>query len=139
MSGTAPTPIRRRQAKDAVATQDVAAYCARPACGREFRRSVQPGRPQIYCQEDCRRAAEQEIRKIKSRLRDLEATVAQQRRLLTAYGSDDDMPEDAAPLIAVATPAVARAAGALRFLVSSDERVAEEFKLLYDAVEPLFR
>lgn len=131
-----PTPLRRRE-RAAVTAEDVAAYCARPGCQLEFRRAIQPGHPQLYCGEPCRRKAQQEARRIRSRLRDLEATVAQQRRLLAAYGVDNDSVADSDEVLAAATRAVDRASGAVRFLGNDESPVAVEFRALYAAVAPL--
>lgn len=120
-------------------TQDIAAYCARPACDNEYRRSIQPGRPQLYCGEPCRRRAEHEVRRIKSRLRDLQTTVAQQRRLLAAYGSEADGAQDPEAALVKAAVAVNRADGILRFLPAQGDPTVDEFRALCAAVSPLTR
>jgi len=121
-----------------VQLSDVAAYCARPACGIEYRRAVQPGRPQLYCSIDCRRKAEQEVRQLSSRLRDMESTVNQCRRLLAAYGSEEPDTQDEQTLRTAAQLAVARAGGVLRFLAESEDPVAVELRALYAAIAPLY-
>lgn len=136
MSSESPTPLRRRSASSAT-SEDVAAYCARPSCQHEFRRAIQPGHPQLYCGEPCRRQANQEERRIRSRLRDLESTVAQQHKLLAAYSSTAEAATNRAEIMAVATRAVDRAGGSIRFLANDKSLVADEFRALYAAVAPL--
>jgi hypothetical protein len=81
--------------------------------------------------------AQQEARRIRSRLRDLEATVAQQRRLLAAYGSEEDPAVDLDQVLTVAIRALDRASGAVRFLANDDSPVADEFRALHASVAPL--
>ena len=136
MTDSGPAPLRQRGSAAQVSC-DVATYCVRPGCQQEFRRSIQPGQPQLYCGESCRRKAQQEARRIRSRLRDLEATVAQQRRLLAAYGVEDESAADPDEVLSVATRALDRASGAVRFLAKDDSLVATEFRALHAAVAPL--
>lgn len=116
---------------------DVAAYCARPACNREFRRVAQPGRRQLYCTEECRRKAEHEVRQLRSRLRDLEASVAQQHRLLAAYGAGEDEQVSDDHVRQQAAVSLAQAGGVIRFLANSEDPLAVELIALYDGVKPL--
>ncbi|PZS25815.1 MAG: hypothetical protein DLM58_21685 [Pseudonocardiales bacterium] len=62
--------------------------------------------------------------------------MAQQRRLLAAYGADDDPALDPDEVLAAATRALDRASGAVRFLAKDDSPVAEEFRALHAAVAP---
>lgn len=133
----AASPLRRG-ATSRTDLSDAAAYCTRPACGKEYRRVIQPGRPQLYCCQDCRRQAEHEVRQLRSRLRDLQASVDQHRRLLAAYGTEESDAEDEQALHAEAQRAVARAGGVLRFLSSSEDPAADEFRALYTAVAPFY-
>jgi len=57
--------------------QELPDYCARPSCRREFVRVVGRGRPQTFCSEVCRRAAEKELRHARSRLAHFEELTAQ--------------------------------------------------------------
>lgn len=138
-AGGAPTPLRARRPQEDADAQDVPAYCARPACGNEYRRLIQPGRPQLYCGEPCRRRAEQEVRRIKSRLRDLEATVTQHRTLLAAYGSEAGGGQAPEAALAKAATALHRADGVLRFLPAIGDPTVDEFRALWAAVAPLTR
>lgn len=133
---TDPTPIHRRRASASPESGDVATYCARPGCQQEYRRAIQPGHPQLYCTETCRRKAQQETRRIRSRLRDLEATVSQQRKLLAGYGSETDTIVDPDEVLATATRAIDRAGGVVRF-DNDASAVAAELRSLYAAVAPL--
>jgi len=117
---------------------DIAAYCVRPACGKEYRRAIQPGRRQVYCCPECRRMAEQEIRQLRSRLRDLESSVDQQRRLLAAYNPDEPEIEHVERTRSDAQQAIARAAGVVRFMAASDDPIADEYRALYGALAPYF-
>jgi hypothetical protein len=54
-----------------------------PCCGfcrREFSKiEPQQGRPRVYCDDACRRAAEMEIRRVNDRLAELERRVSESR------------------------------------------------------------
>lgn len=116
---------------------ELPALCALPSCRTEYRRIVGPGRPQLYCSEVCRRRAEKEIRQVRSRLRHFESLVSQARTDLAAYGRpdlDDGNLADAS--VGPAMVAVARAAGALRFIQEGSDPVADELRHLHDAVAP---
>ena len=86
MSSTArslPGSTRRR---GEAATQELPDYCARPMCRSPFTRVVGPGRPQAFCSEVCRRAAEKELRQAKSLLAHFEDLTAQLRIDIAAFG-----------------------------------------------------
>lgn len=116
---------------------ELAAYCARPSCRREYRRASQPGRPQTYCSEVCRRTAEKELRTLRSRLSHFESVVEQARIDLAAHGRMEEGANVLSDLNAIAASAVSRAAGVLRFTSGSDDPIADELRLLHDAVAPL--
>jgi hypothetical protein len=117
-------------------------YCSRPSCRGEFRRGAGPGRRQAYCSEICRRAAERELRQLRARLAHFEGLVEQLRADEIAFGKNptgdaessgrslDDSTEQAAS-------ALNRASGVLVFLADSVEPLANELRLLHDAVAPL--
>ena len=49
-------------------------------CRREFSKNEpQQGRPRAYCDDECRRAAEMEIRRVNDRLAELERRVSESR------------------------------------------------------------
>lgn len=114
--------------------EDAAAFCARPACRKEYRRLAQPGRPQEYCSELCRRKAEKELRRLRSRLRHFEDVVAQTKIDLAAHGRHES-PE--IHVAARAASALERTEGVLRFVGNSNDAVADELRLLYEAMRPL--
>ena len=116
---------------------DVAAFCARPACRREYRRVTQPGSPQRYCSTVCRRAAEKEKRQLRARLAHFESVVEQTRVDLAAHGRADDADAFVIDSRAAASSAIGRAEGVLRFVADSGDPLVEELRLLYDAVKPL--
>lgn len=122
---------------DAGDVLEVAAFCARPSCRREYRRVTQPGRPQAYCSEVCRRSAEKELRQLRARLAHFDSVVEQVRIDIAAHSRNDDAVVPVLELRQAASNAVARAAGVLRFTTESRDPLADELKLLHDAVAPL--
>jgi hypothetical protein len=117
-------------------------YCSRPECREEFRRTAGPGRRQEYCSELCRRAAERELRRARSRLAHFEDLVEKLRIDVAAFGKpDSDDAGDENLLLSLdgrraAEDAVRRAAGALEF-ADRDEPAVRELRMLYDAVAPI--
>jgi hypothetical protein len=122
--------------------EDLTDYCWHPKCRKEFRRTPGPGRRQVYCSEMCRRAAEKELRQVRSRLKHFEDLVQRLRIDVAAYGRPDADEADhgmvSLPFEArqVAENAVRRAAGALAF-ASPDEPAVRELRMLYEAVAPI--
>lgn len=120
--------------------QELPDYCARPTCRRAFTRTAGPGRPQAFCSEVCRRAAEKELRQARSRLAHVEAVAEQLRIDIAAFGrasfadNDDD---NSLHSHRAAADAVARVAGILAFLGDSPEPLARELRALHDAVAPV--
>lgn len=117
-------------------------YCSRPNCRKEFRRTARPGRPQEYCSEICRRAAEKEFRRARSRLAHYEGVVEKLRIDVAAHGrpdtDQDDGDELPLPLDARqrAENAVRRTSGVLRF-ANPDDPAVQELQMLYKAVAPI--
>ena len=127
-------------------TQELPDYCARPSCRRAFTRLLGPGRPQAFCSEVCRRAAEKELRQARSRLAHFEELAAQLRVDIAAFGrgglggSDERLagPHDIDPAAQqTAVNAVHRVAGVLAFLGDNDEPLARELRTLHAAVAPV--
>jgi hypothetical protein len=119
--------------------QELVDYCARPACRQEFRRLLGRGRRQAYCTDLCRRAAERELRQLRSRLAHFDSLVDQLRVDVAAFGHSDredrtltkgDDTQRTAEL------AVARAGGVVAFVRGSEDPLAVELRMLYDAVAP---
>ena len=118
--------------------QEVAAFCARPGCDREFRKLIARGRPQAYCSDTCRRSAEREVRRLRSRLAHFEAMVDQHRRMIAAYDREaDEGSRDVEEATQRLRQAVARASGVLRFVENSDQPLADELRVLHSAAAAL--
>lgn len=126
---------RTRDAAD-IEHEEAAAFCARPACRQEYRRMTQPGRPQQYCSPVCRRTAEKELRRLRARLLHFQGVVKQTRIDLAAHGHDENA-ESTIDAAAVASNALGRAAGVLRFVGDSNDPLADELQRLFDAVRPV--
>jgi hypothetical protein len=145
----------RRVAPDAVQPaplqadgQSVVDVCARPACRTPFTHPLGPGRPQSFCSELCRRAAQRELRQARSQIAHLEGLLEQARADLTGFVRVDrsvvavEEPADQGQTNAggdelrVAREAVARAGGVLAFLSNSEDPLAGELRALHRAVAP---
>lgn len=130
------TDVPRRQAD----LDDLPDFCSRPACRREFRRVVSPGRRQAYCSDTCRRNAEKELRQARSRLAHFEELVRTLRNDVAGFGKaasgDDVSRQPAGDQLRTAENAVRRAGGALIFADASEPAV-QELRRLYEAVVPL--
>lgn len=117
-------------------------YCSKPDCRNEFRRVTKPGRPREYCSEICRRTAEKELRRARSRLAHYEGVVEKLRIDVAAYGRQDTDQDsgDELPLALDARQraenAVLRASGVLRF-ANPDDPAVQELKMLFMAVAPV--
>ena len=131
MSSTArslPSSARRR---GEAATQELPDYCARPMRRSPFTRVVGPGRPQAFCSEVCRRAAEKDLRQAKSLLAHFEDLTAQLRIDIAAFGrgglSPAIEPGEAEPATwQAAAAAVHRVSGVLAFVGESDDPLARD-------------
>jgi hypothetical protein len=130
---------RSRRQPDEEALVD---YCWLPSCRTQFLRTPGPGRRKEYCSDICRRAAEKELRRARSRLVHFETLVQKLRIDVAAFGrpDGDDVGDEDLPLSLdarqTAEDAVRRAAGALVFADPADPAV-RELKMLYDAVAPV--
>ena len=125
----------------------VADVCARPACRTPFTHPLGPGRPQSFCSELCRRAAQRELRQARSQITHLESLLEQARADLATFvrvdrsvatddAADDSGDVDHSQEQLVAREAVARAGGVLAFLSNSDDPLARELRALHSAVSP---
>src|SRR6266513_3017368 len=56
-------------------TEDLTDYCSRPSCRNPFQRAAGPGRRQAFCTDFCRRTAQNELRRARSRLTHYEGVV----------------------------------------------------------------
>lgn len=135
-------PGRSKRPPPSEESEELIDYCARPKCRNEFRRQGGPGRRRAYCCELCRRTAERELRQAQSRLAHFEGLVRQMRADVEAFGRTAEAEEGSADSTEArrkAEMAVARVAGILDFIASSDEPLARELKELFEAVAPVVR
>ena len=137
-TATARTAVRT-PSRDVEELPDI---CARPACRRSYTRTVGPGRPQAFCSEVCRRAAERELRQAKARLSHFEDLVEQIQADIAAFtrpaqASPEAAPEPDRQTLQHAREAIARAGGILTFLANSDDPLARELSALHNAVAPV--
>lgn len=84
-------PVRgRARSKRTGATTDSPGWCARPACRKEFRRTVgATGRPSDYCSADCQRLVHAEKRAVAARVKRLEEMLRQTRTDFDAFVAHD--------------------------------------------------
>ena len=121
-SSARPLAAAARRRSEANA-QELPDYCARPMCRSPFTRVVGPGRPQAFCSEVCRRAAEKELRQAKSLLAHFEDLTAQLRIDIAAFGRGG---------LSQATETAEMA-----FVGDSDDPLAQELRALHAAVSPV--
>lgn len=111
----------------------VTAYCARPQCRSEFRRTMGRGRPRNYCSDNCRREAESDARRLAAQLEHHRSMAEMLTRDLATY----DIETPAANPSSAGPPnieiAAARAEGVLIGL-DDGSPLATEFRKLLDAV-----
>lgn len=109
----------------------VTAYCARPQCRKEFRRTMGRGRPRHYCSDDCRREAESDARRLAAQIEHHRSMAEMLTRDLAAFDVESATPASSGtPNIEVAA---ARAEGVLIGL-DDGSPLATEFRKLLDAV-----
>lgn len=66
------------------------AYCARPRCRALFDQPDGKGRRRVYCSDNCRRTAENELRQAQSRLAAVEHMAKMLRADIACFGLDDE-------------------------------------------------
>lgn len=120
--------------------EDQPDFCSRPACRREFRRVLSPGRRQAYCSDTCRRNAEKELRQTKSRLAHFEDVVRMLRTDVATFGKaasrDDQSSQPVAGQLRAAESALRRVEGVLVYADPSDPAI-RELRRLFEAMAPL--
>lgn len=116
--------------------------CANPRCDEEFDRLLTPGRPKDFHNEECRRSAERDLRRIRAKLRHHERQAEQLRARAGSYlrtnVEDSDLPEG--PTDAqrrAAREAVLKLTVMARFLPGHQGEFAQELLDLYEAVKPV--
>ena len=118
--------------------------CANPRCDEQFIRSSTRGRPRDFHSEDCRRAAERDLRRIQAQLAHHERQAEQLRARVGAYlrtssdeGYSDRSSGPTADEMQAAREAIAEVRGMARFLDGHQDEFARDLLKLYHAVEPL--
>ena len=116
--------------------------CANPRCDEEFDRLLTPGRPKDFHNEECRRSAERDLRRIRAKLRHHERQAEQLRARAGSYlrtsVEDSDIPDG--PTDAqrkAARDAVLKLTVMARFLPGHQGEFARELLDLYEAVRPV--
>ena len=120
--------------------------CANPRCDEQFVRTSSRGRPRDFHDEDCRRAAERDLRRIQAQLAHHERQAEQLRARAGAYlrtpGADSDTDTSPGPTpeqVRLAREAIAEVRGMARFLDGHQDEFARDLLNLFRAVEPLVR
>lgn len=132
------TPVESRgRRKRTGATTDFPGWCARPACRREFRRTVgATGRPSDYCSPECQRLVHGERKAVAARVRRLEEMLRQAQTDLDGFSAHDlDKPLGSASHQR-AEVALGKAATALKY-VAPDSPGIPELAELVDAATAL--
>lgn len=120
--------------------------CANPRCDEQFIRTASRGRPKDFHSEDCRRAAERDLRRVQAQLAHHERQAEQLRARMGAYlrtASDEAYPESgggpSADEVQAAREAIAEVRGMARFLEGHQDEFARDLLNLFRAVDPLIR
>lgn len=119
--------------------------CANPRCDEQFLRSSTRGRPKDFHSEDCRRAAERDLRRLQAQLAHHERQAEQLRARAGAYlrtAADPDSRSDGEPTDIqrqIAREAVAEVRGMARFLEGHQGEFAGDLLQLLRSVEPVVR
>lgn len=111
--------------------------CARPACRKEFRRTITAGRPSRYCEDACKQKARTERKSAEAVLRHAEDLRRQARADLDVFDADDSNAVLAGDQLARAREALAAAATALRYIGGQPGAGIAELSELVAAVAPL--
>lgn len=116
--------------------------CANPRCDVQFVQSAGRGRRRDFHDEECRRAAERDLRRTRGLIDHLERQLEELSARAGAYVrtsvDDGGAGGRTASERQAAREAVIRAQGIAPFLEKNDDHVASEMLRLLRAVEPLF-
>ncbi len=122
---------------------DLADYCSRPACRRQFQQSTGRGRRREFCSDLCRRLADKEYKQAKAMVDHFERLARRQRHSVLAFGRTadeaDDLDLSQEVAIARAQAALDRAQAILKFSEGRDALLVAELEALHDGVRPLIR
>lgn len=118
--------------------------CANPRCDEQFLRTSSRGRPRDFHSEECRRAAERDLRRIEAQLAHHERQAEQLRGRAGSYlrtqGESSSAPaEPTDEQLQAAREAIAEVRGMARFLQGHQDEFARDLLRLFEAVEPLAR
>jgi hypothetical protein len=125
---------------DQVEDVEIASYCGRLTCNKAFIQTAGRGRPKEFCSETCRRAADRDYKRARSRAGLLDEQLRRTQHEVAAYGRK---PEDGQLTPAERVRAEIRAQTALTSattvieLGASPERVLTELEALITAVRPV--
>ena len=107
-------------------------------------RTASRGRPKDFHSEECRRAAERDLRRIQAQLAHHEQQAEQLRARMVGYvrttvndGEAGRSEGPSAEQVRVAREAIAEVRGMARFLEGHQDEFARDLLALYRAVEPL--
>ena len=119
--------------------------CANPRCDEQFIRTSTRGRPKDFHSDECRRAAERDLRRLQAQLAHYERQAEQLRARAGAYirtASDADFLGGNEPTETqrqAAREAVAEVRGMARFLEGHQGEFASDLLHLLRSVEPVVR
>lgn len=138
------TPPRLRPVADDLLDAEVEVLegiCANPRCDERLDQRTGRGRRPKYHNEDCRRAAESDQRRLEGRLRHFEGQVRLLRAQLGAYvlTDTDGSVASLTTEVSAGLSAVDRAEGIADVLQDSPDRYAQELVRLARAVAPVVR
>ncbi|MFI5710343.1 hypothetical protein [Kribbella sp. NPDC051620] len=129
----------RRVTEDAI---ELAGYCSRPSCRKQFQQATGPGRKREFCSETCRRLADKEHKQAQARVAHFADLLYQSRIDVLAFGRDDDedratlTPEAEVRMMMTAHGAIQRAELLLE-TTENDDLPVRELRSVVSAVGPL--
>lgn len=118
---------------------ELAGYCGRPSCRKQFQQIQGRGRRREFCSDTCRRGADKDYKRAKAMVEHFEALVTRSKYDLASFGRGDEeiaTPEAQLRTIAAAGAALQRAHAVLEWAQGGDERLLSELRLLVEAVAP---
>lgn len=120
------TSVNGRAKTKATAATDYPGWCARPACRKEFRRTVGVGgRPNHYCSPECQQAMRTERKAAAAKVRRIEEMLRQARTDLDAFDAHDLDKALESTDYQRADVALGKAATALKYLAADSPGLPE--------------